>query len=177
MIMRGVFLFCLSALAASTQAVVVKPPGVNDPDTDAWLGGIEVPSHKPAMLPGSSNNGSCAGQKPPLWPPDQKEDYDRDAKLDVTPNAKGGSNSQRIFKRDQIESFYCGPHRKNIPKQVIGYGYTRYQVEQAFQDAEVFLRFWEPQRGHDLRSSKLIREDASQSALFLAFPKHKRRSC
>ncbi|KAL9067375.1 MAG: hypothetical protein Q9157_006829 [Trypethelium eluteriae] len=44
-------------------------------------------------------------------------------------------------------------HRKNIPKQVIGYGYTRYQVEQAFQDAEVFLRFWEPQRGHDLRST------------------------
>lgn len=36
----------------------------------------------------------------------------------------------------------------------IGYGYTRYQVEQAFKDAEVFLRFWEPQKGVNLRSGE-----------------------
>lgn len=100
--------FFLIAVAAITQGVAVKPEGIKDPEVDTWLENIEPPPRKPNLSSESFKNGSCAANKPPAWPPDQRGTYDVNAKLVINSDSKSDSGSRRLLKRNQIESFYCG---------------------------------------------------------------------
>ena len=67
---------------------------------------------------------------------------------------------------------YLAAQRKNALNQEVGYGYTRYQVEQAFKDAGAFLRFWEPQKGIGFNDGKFNLGIARESCIsFILYPK------